>query len=80
MKQSLISRPYSSENTGAVYTRRLPDHTRQKFSLTPSETIATHKAQARSSDGTDLHKSIEIGWNYNKYKSRGSPNLHIVKL
>lgn len=41
------SRPYSTENTGTVFARRLPDHTCQKFSLTFSETIATRKAQAR---------------------------------
>lgn len=30
MRRSFISRPYSTENTGTVYARRLPDHTRQK--------------------------------------------------
>lgn len=80
MWQIFISRPYSTENIGTVYVRRLPDHTCQKFSLTLSETIATHKAQARSSDSTDLNKTIEIDCNCDKYKSRVSPNLHITKL
>lgn len=50
MIQSFISRPRSTENTGTVYTGS-PDHT----CLRPSENTRTHKAQARSSDGTVLH-------------------------